>query len=339
MHLWNGHISRLGTRARSGSAAPFDWATLDGRSAAPTGAAQYPTYFTSLNGITPYPARPPWQVPGVDYRVGINTGVTLASAPTSDTAQYSVSGNNITIQADGVTFDGIDFTGKFVSLNGCSNTKFKNCKFTSFCVWGANKSGGLLTMEYCEFDGLGISGDTSFGTILSIGNYPTTIRYCYFHDCQQDVVNVGMPTVDCRYCLFDTIGYMSGAHADCFQFSGNGAANNIRILFNTYVHTKATVAGPSAFIDCEPQLGTDATTMTMDNPELAYNVASYTFPGQTVGSTFIRIGGNLGGTVTNAFVHDNWVDPTNMLGVLDERSPGTNYVKTNNKLLTTGEAF
>src|SRR5690242_16471560 len=44
---------------------------------APAGVAQYPTYFTSLNGISPYPVRPPWPVAGVDYRVGVNAGVRL----------------------------------------------------------------------------------------------------------------------------------------------------------------------------------------------------------------------------------------------------------------------
>src|ERR1700753_2740538 len=58
----------------------------DGFAEAPIGVAQYPNYFTSLNGISPYPVRPPWRVAGVDYRVGINAGVSLKDPALIDPA-------------------------------------------------------------------------------------------------------------------------------------------------------------------------------------------------------------------------------------------------------------
>ena len=93
----------------------------DGFANAPTGAPQYPTYFTNLNGISPYPVRPPWKVAGVDYRVGINTGISLKDPATISSSIATVSGplgagqnaNTLNIAADNVTLDGYDFT-----LNG-----------------------------------------------------------------------------------------------------------------------------------------------------------------------------------------------------------------------------
>src|SRR5215831_5671176 len=93
--------------------APDPFIFLDGRLNAPAGTPQYPTYFTSLNGISPYPVRPPWHVAGVDYRVGISAGVSLKDPATINPKIATSSGTNpiiLTLQADNVTFDGYDFT-------------------------------------------------------------------------------------------------------------------------------------------------------------------------------------------------------------------------------------
>jgi hypothetical protein len=86
---------------------------FDGFANAPTGTPQYRSYFTSLNGISRYPVRPPWHVAGVDYRAGINTGVSLKKPATINPAIAMSSGRGpivLQLQADNVTLDGYDFT-------------------------------------------------------------------------------------------------------------------------------------------------------------------------------------------------------------------------------------
>ena len=132
------------------------------------------------------------------------------------------------------------------------------------------------------------------------------------------------------------MGYGAGAHADAFQFAGDGVANKIKLLFNTYVHTALTSSSPSSFIDLETQAGTN---LLMNGPEVAYNTATYTVRGGAPGGIFYRIGNAAGGTINGAFVHENYADPNNMSGAIWDRSPGINYRKQGNVLLTTGRAF
>lgn len=318
-----------------------DWSTIDGRGAAPTGSPQYPTYFTSLNGITAYPARPPWKVPGVDYRVGINTGVVLKNPTTLDWTwgDQNATTKVWTIQADGLVFDGYDFSGWHINNSAGYNLTFRNCKFTNFAIDSRNDDTKLLDIQYCEFDGLGAAGETAWGTLITVYGR-CKLWYNYIHDSQGDMVDTLTSNMDARYNLFDTMGYntvggVAGTlHPDGIQFYGSGIANAIKILFNTYVHMHVTLGSPSSFIDCEA-----ATGGAMTNPEIAYNVASNTFPGTPTSSQWIRLGTTPGGTVDGGYVHDNWMDTTNTFGALDERAPGTNFVKANNKLLTTGAAF
>ena len=76
----------------------------------------------------------------------------------------------------------------------------------------------------------------------------------------------------------------------------------------------------------------------MNNPEIAYNTSSNTLAGGVRGSTFFRVAQDVG--ADNAYVHDNYADPTNMISVIsDTRSPGRGYRKSANILLTTGRSF
>lgn len=315
------------------------WASLDGRLNAPTGTAQYPTYFTSLNGISPYPVRPPWKVAGVDYRVGINTGVTLKDPNTINPAIATISGTNpivLGIQQNDVTLDGYDFTtGGWwrIHTNSNNNLVISNSKLQNFCIFG--NGGNTVTVKYCEIDGLGAAGETTFGTLILLQTGVTlTFQYNYIHDSQNDMIDVTTVDIDSRWNLFDTMGYEVGAHADSIQMAGDGTANNVKLLFNTYVHRLVTTSSPSSFLDVETQVGT---APVINNPEIAYNTASYTAGGPN-GSTFYRIAQDVG-TISGAYVHDNYADPTNMIAVLSDSTAGTGYTKSGNILLTTGGSF
>jgi hypothetical protein len=319
----------------------------DGFANAPTGAPQYPTYFTNLNGISPYPVRPPWKVAGVDYRVGINTGVSLKDPATISSSVATVSGslgagqnaNTLNIAADNVTLDGYDFTlngGYLISAGGHLNLTILNSKLQNFAVF-MNTSSGPLTMNYCDVNGLGASGETTFGTLVFMqDNVKGVFKYNWLHDCLNDIIDMTTNDITAWFNLFDTMGYGVGAHADGIQFAGGGTANNISIKFNTYVHRIATNSSPSSFIDLETQIDAGA---TMNNPEVAYNTASNTAVGGALGSTFYRVAQDVG-AINNAYVHDNYADSTNMIGVIsDTTAPGLGYRKGRNILLKTGGAF
>ena len=76
-----------------------------------------------------YKGRPPWNVAGVDYPVGIPEKIVLkdlAIAPLPSGCIYSANGNSvggpiIKCSAAGrdLTFDGFDFSGKLAGSHGC----------------------------------------------------------------------------------------------------------------------------------------------------------------------------------------------------------------------------
>jgi hypothetical protein len=313
---------------------------IDGFLEAPIGSAQYPNYFTSLNGISPYPVRPPWRVAGVDYRVGINAGVSLKDPTFIDAAIATRSGKSpilLSLQQDDVVLDGYDFTlGGWwqIRSNGHSNLTVSNSKLVSLCL---DIDRGPLTVQYCEIDGLGVAGEAVFGCLAFLrAGVTSKWRYNWLYNALNDFIDLNTADIDARFNLFDTMGYGVGAHADAIQFAGDGAANKIKLLFNTYVHTALTSSGPSSFIDLETQAGTN---LLMNGPEVAYNTASYTVRGAAPGGIFFRIGNAAGGAVNGAFVHENYADPKNMSGAIWDRSPGTNYRKQGNVLLTSGREF
>src|SRR5215471_9473988 len=81
----------------------------DGSATAPAGTPQLPTV---LSG---YQVRPPWQVAGVDYAVGIPTGTVLKDPGTINMPGVSVNTSThiVTVTGNNVTLSGYDF-----SLNG-----------------------------------------------------------------------------------------------------------------------------------------------------------------------------------------------------------------------------
>ena len=211
------------------------WSALDGSLNAPTGAAQYPTLFSG------YAARPPWQVAGVDYRVGVNTGVTLkdpsvASLPTG----VSRAGTTFTVNNSDVTLDGWDFTqgaGWTVDVRN-NNCTISNCRFSK--SGAANLINSInsvsatnLTVKYCE-----MNGQNNLTDFIIDAAWPgLIIEYCYIHGSGSDLIgrnyNQNGGAVTIRWSLFEQAG-MGGAlvHGDYLQVY-DPALTNISITFTT----------------------------------------------------------------------------------------------------------
>lgn len=208
--------------------------------------------------------RPPWRVAGVDYRVGIDVGVTLKPITdfTTDHPEWAsiviFDGTLIRMWKSGggapvVTFDGYDFTGYTIY---CSNVDFIciNCK-SSLAGWvimrhdGGEDNSGSCTLTNCEVDGTGMSALDYNRYIYMRGEGTLTMRYCWIHNIANHGVEYqgqagsgAPPRYDVKYCLFDEFSDSttssdvppSGVHTNFWQCFG-GSSNDSSVLnFNTW---------------------------------------------------------------------------------------------------------
>lgn len=242
----------------------------DGSANAPTGVAQYPhlcdlSKVTNTNGVS-FVVRPPWQIAGVDYRVGIQTGVTLQPVTSGGLPSGFVLGTNaVTFAGSGSgTINGFDFsasanngTNYNLKITGSGSVTVSNCNFVQRV---ANASGaqpintsvtaGQLTITNCVFDGngsnLSIARDDLGMVQLTAGG--GTVHYCWFKNGVSDAINVvgkngTIPLVDVRFNFSENLGLgapASGdtAHGDFLQSwvisGGSGSSiNNLVCNFNT----------------------------------------------------------------------------------------------------------
>lgn len=197
----------------------FNWASIDGRGAAPTGTAQYPhlcdlSSGTNTNGVT-FAVRPPWFVAGVDYRTGINTGVSLQPISTSSISGVSLNSSTHTATCGGSTtlIDGYDFTGTAnggndwrLLINGNNPVTVQNCSFqqrlsntsgSSPIQVPSNTTGSacFLTVQYCQFDGNGIANNAAGNfngdlQMILIGQGGGVFQYNWFFNMMSDAMNI-----------------------------------------------------------------------------------------------------------------------------------------------------
>ena len=154
----------------------------DGSQSASRGPAQHPTL---LDG---YLARPPWQVAGVDYAVGVNPGTTLkiptaGNLPPGASLQHGAGWTAIYVDGNNVKLDGYDLTGLTVMINdGASGTvTISNCAATT----GVNIRSTVgatanLVVQNCSLDGGGPAADPDFQLIKVW--CPLTVEYSVIKD-------------------------------------------------------------------------------------------------------------------------------------------------------------
>lgn len=233
-------------RSVSPSTCPNGTSFADGCPGAPVGTIQLPAL------LAPYAAhRPPWNVAGVDYAVGIPTSVTL-SDPTLGglPSGCSFSGHTVTCSGNNITVQGWDFSlhgGTILSFSGnttgsvVQNNKFKldpNCN-DPLVKW-TTPAAGTFTITQNTFDGGGATcGALTFATFFfgQNGNGATvTITYNYFTNVPQDVADVFGSTTGSmlfvyKYNVTNVQGFQG--HPDGLQYN-TGNFNNSEVAFNTY---------------------------------------------------------------------------------------------------------
>lgn len=228
----------------------------DGSAGAPAGTIQRAAL---LNG---YAARPPWQVAGVDYAVGIPT------ANASVLTDWRVkSGTGITVNNPGTTaknlridgtsnlvLDSIDFTlgnGAYLFLVGVDNLTVSNCKFGG-TNYATSVGAGVITLDNtctsitvtnCEIDG----GGAGAGACLLYfrGTGAITFKYNWCKNYPQQVIETvdnGATALDYRYNFIEGGAQQTGSHHNVLQW-GAGTGTNLNCCYNTIVQDVAAAGG------------------------------------------------------------------------------------------------
>jgi hypothetical protein len=230
---------------------------------AAAGAGSGGSIIPTVYQATPHSAATPWNMPGVDYHVGVPSDITVFKDPTSAAdlpVGASFSGHTVTVTGCNVTLDGFDFT-KYdtvlvinVTGTGCTTT-VQNSKqhavassITYFPIARLTNlgSGGAFVYMNNEYDGLatyGVTGGSGLAVNAPIcceGN--VTLMYNYFHNFDAKIIQMSgttpsSPMVE-RYNLFADFGSCGGtcAHGEAeFTYSGSPGTVSFKGQFNTYI--------------------------------------------------------------------------------------------------------
>ncbi len=318
-------------------------ATLgDGSANAPAGTPQLPNL---LNG---YAVRPPWEVAGVDYAVGVPSGTVLKNPSTISMPGVSVntSTHTIGITGNNVTLNGYDFSlnGGWAVLitGGATNTVIENSNF----VLGSNNnvpiqsdtSASNLTVIDDVFNGASESSSSAPSYMIYYQGSGTFVsEYNLFENLPSDAIDFGTNslTATVEFNVFDNLGLQSGAHPDTVQLGGGATTTNLVIAYNT-IYQPATQTEGMEGIQIAAWNGGSATNTTITNNTLIAPVGAAT--GNTM-SYVMALLGSSGNPITDTVIEDNYIDPTGAYGTfypLTYSGGPTNTTISNNVDMTTG---
>lgn len=290
---------------------------LDGLAGAPAGVApQLP------NILSGYPARPVWNVAGVDYGVGIPAATTLTDWTT-------LSGSGVIVGANSVEFNGVvnavvdsvDFSlhggAALLFFNGSNNATVSNCKFggasvNSNAAINTDPLSAGLTVLNCEFD----SGSAITNSLIwARGGGTITVQYCWSTYIASYMLIVGD--------LGGVVNLQWNLNEGALFFKGDSLSSSVLtpvVAFNT--NYRNTGMGPNPSIELLNALG------SMTNPFINNNVVIAT--GTASGGFGIK-----GGTSSSGFLFENWIDSSSAFGPFYTGS-FTNWVEVENVDLVTG---
>ena len=230
----------------------------DGSATAAAGTPQVPNL---LNG---YAVRPPWQVAGVDYAVGINAGTALGNPLTINMAGVSLDTTNkiVYVTGNNVVLNGWNFTGWSVSITG-ANATVTNSDFTHGVLRFEPAAVGGTAM-YNHFDQSGVNGgfsDVPSLVVFGAGSY--VIEYNDFENASQMHAqftygnNGGDMQVTFQYNLLENSGLSTpqGGHGDFIQVFGGMHLTNGQFNYNTVVQNNQTAASQGFSIHTDNDLG------------------------------------------------------------------------------------
>ncbi len=304
-------------------------AYVDGCPASPAGTPQLPGILAG------YAKRPPWNVAGVDYHVGVPAGTVLSPANTASLPSgctYSATGSTngnaaITCSSGNPTLNAINFgvnNGVQLRING-TNATVKNSLFTVGSAISPNQPGMVsvsgsanTTFLNNEFNGNNLAVTSQGGQTINIASNGTTVfKYNYLHNSGGDMIDFSGGTQNgtvILYNVFADIG-VNTAHSDALQWYQTTANNNI-ISFNLRYQsingtngqgTWATYAeGGSGVAGAMNNLMTSNNTVIELAACSVCNWALVLEMDDAFGGTSVPVG-------VNATMHDEYIDPTGSL--------------------------
>ena len=266
---------------------------------------------TILNG---YAKRAPWDVAGVDYAVGLPTGVVLSPPTSISMAGVTVNStaHTVTITGNNVTLTAIDYSpnnGWELIING-TNDVVTDSKFVAGSNQGSNgtvlnisSSAVGVTLLNNDVSGGDLAVTAEVGATVMVNNSGTnTIKYNNFHDSGGDMIDFSFgPQVDIvEFNLFSAIG-VNTAHADTLQWT-NSQISNSPIVFNTvYINVAQPAPGNGALTLTSYGPSATMTTTTVSNNTIA-------MPAKSNWGTGVYNGD--GGTGAGVLFRNMFIDPT-----------------------------
>lgn len=296
-----------------------------------------PPQFPNL--LSGYALRPPFQVAGVDYYVGVPSSTILKDPNTILSTISGATGNNstkiVTVSGNNVLLDGYDFSknnGWQVSLSG-NNLTVQNCKFIVGSnnlspIDGFSNNGGFCTIQHCTFDGGGAQGESPNNQMFQSGT-GATVQNNRFTNWANDALNFNN---DGAYLvqnnLFDTYNFGSG-HSDSVQTFFSAISTPLIYKFNTIYQPPQSggALGPGSG-NSMVRIGDQYTPgtgpgFTINSPELSFNVGVWLgldHTGGTGGAATLSVfdlSAGFGPDPSNAkllnpLIHDNYFDFTSV---------------------------
>lgn len=294
--------------------------------------------------LQPYPARPTWQVSGVDIQAGLPTGTKLQDPATLNLPGVSVDvgQHRVTITGPSVILAGWDFGlegGWNVTVEGANDTiTMSNWRVGANNLvpvqCAASASGTAITRSSIDGGGLGVAGNPgAIWSLISCLGTGLVVRHNWLHDAPQHVVEFRSGTLIESHNLIDRLGFSPGAHPNASQFAG-GIAVNSRINYNTIYNPQPVNGYPhmnNESVQIEAQLGA-----TITNTEAIGNIVICQGPGAgTTGSYAVAVRQDAGNVINGVKVSQNWIDPSGCYGSFYPPS-GSNVVYAGNMNLATG---
>ena len=293
-----------------------------------------------------YKGRPPWNVAGVHYAVGIDRSVYPTDANLKDPATIGASGAIsrsgivITVSGNGTVLDGYDLTksgGYGVSITG-QNCTMSNCKYLSVRsagatqkIWFRNQTAGTLTtITKCDLDMGGINGSADPSAMPTDPVHRGNILLTYnrlmngYGECHVagSYTAAGTDTITYMYNIIGNAGYgfVNGAHGDWIQiYNGSNLVTgtltcnfNLLVQFNTIGGDNSARSQGMSFYTAGGNAG------QVKNLYQDYNTV-IAAPG-TANGAYINFGFTIEqkNTQIAGTIRNNWVDQTGFI------SQGTN---------------
>jgi hypothetical protein len=329
-------------------------AWVDGLANAPTGTPQFPNLLNNYHPAGQSPGRnksngrqPPFNVPGVDYRVGVQTGVVLKNVGTMNIPGVSVSGNIISVTGNNVVIDGYDCSNYTIEQAiTAQNTTIRNCRW-------------VQTIELVPIAFHGIGGYVGYCSI-DLGGFELRDRGCILWNGAGMVAYGGPGNLSgnwvVEYCE------MFNAGVDMLHSNGDSTGPGSLTLQYNYFHDNAVNTSAAWYHPDLVQILDGSGNWTFKYWNNLYYSPNYQsqglmtpgnakYPSLTCQNVLIGVGGwwfscgtsSLTGTQKYT-LHDNYCDKWPGSGVSgynyhDANCDATKQDLVGNKKLTTGATW